>query len=366
MIDRRVLYNIDLFLLSSVLILALLGLFVIFSICSGPDAGFKSSYPYRQIVWFILGIIVFWVFTLAPHPLLSRYAYLFYGIILLLLLVVAVLGKTALGAQRWISLGPFKLQPSEFAKIALIMALARYFDDHKDLLSGNWKVFLPPLALTMAPVLLILRQPDLGTAIILLSIAALIFFLLGLDKRVIWGVLAGMAALAPIIWTFLKGYQKRRILTFLNPEADPLGSGYHVLQSKIAIGSGGLWGKGLASATQSQLKFLPEGHTDFIFSTLAEITGFWGGTLALLIFALFLFRGLKIAQGTLNVYSFVMAYGVISLFALQTIINLGMTLGILPVVGVPLPFMSYGGSSMLASMAALGLLQNIGARRYMY
>lgn len=366
MIDRRVLYNIDLFLLSSVLILSLLGFFAIYNICTGPEAGFKATYPYRQLVWFALGIAVFWLFTLLPPPALTRYAYVVYGVSILLLAVVAVLGKTALGAQRWLALGPFKLQPSEFAKIALILALARYFEDHKDRLSENWKAFLPPLVLTLVPVLLILRQPDLGTAIILLSIMAVLFFLLGLDKRVIWATGGGALALTPLLWTFLKGYQKRRIITFLNPEADPLGAGYHVLQSKIAIGSGGLWGKGLASATQSQLKFLPEGHTDFIFSTLAEIMGFGGGTLVLVLFALFLFRGLKIAQGSQDIYSYVTAYGVITLFSLQIIINLGMALGILPVVGVPLPFMSYGGSSMIASMAALGLLQNAGARRYMY
>lgn len=366
MIDRRVIYNIDLFLIVTVLSLSLLGFLVLYSICSGSDAGFKATYPFRQIVWFFLGIAVFWFCTLVPPKFLSRYAYLAYGVSLLLLFVVVVLGKTVLGAQRWISLGSFKLQPSEFAKVTLLLALARYFEDHKDNLSRNWKTFLPPLALTLIPTLLILRQPDLGTAVILLSLTAVLFFLVGLDKRIFGVALGGIMALAPLLWAFLKGYQKRRILNFLNPDADPLGAGYHVLQSKIAIGSGGLWGKGLASATLSQLKFLPEGHTDFVFSTLSEIMGFGGGTLVLALFALFLFRGLKIARYSQDLYTFVLTYGVVALFSLQIIINLGMALGMLPVVGVPLPFMSYGGSSMISSMAALGLLQNVGARRYVY
>lgn len=366
MIDRRVLYHLDLVLIFTMLVLSLVGFLIIYSICSGPDAGFKASYPWRQIVWFVLGLAVFCFCTLVSTKFLSRYAYLAYGITLVLLLAVALLGKTALGAQRWISLGPFKLQPSEFAKVTLLLALARYFEDNRDNLSSNWKFFLPPLALIMVPVLLILRQPDLGTAILFLSVGAIIFFLLGLDKRWFVAALGGGMALTPLLWTFLKGYQKRRIINFLNPEVDPLGAGYHVLQSKIAIGSGGLWGKGLAAGTQTQLKFLPEGHTDFIFSTLAEITGFWGGTLVLIILALFIFRGLKIAQGAQDIHAHVLSYGVVTLFSLQIIINLGMALGMLPVVGVPLPFMSYGGSSMLASMAALGLLQNVGTRRYMY
>lgn len=303
-----------------------------------------------------------WLF---PHRTTWRLAYPLYAVLLVALLLVALIGRSGLGAQRWLSIGSFAFQPSEFMKLSLIILLARYFEDRKEELSAP-RIFIPPILLTLLPMAFVLRQPDLGTAIMLLLISASILIIMGLKIRyfVLLGVVG--SAIAPVLWRFLHDYQKNRILVFLYPDMDPMGVGYHVAQSKIAVGSGGLFGKGWMAATQSQLNFLPENHTDFVFAGLAEQLGFFGSLGLLLVYAYLLSRGLRLAKDAHDLFTMITSFGIVAMMAWQIVINIGMVTGIMPVVGIPLPLLSYGGSSMLMNMLAVGLLLNIHKHRYQY
>jgi rod shape determining protein RodA len=268
-----------------------------------------------------------------------------------------------MGAQRWIDLRFFQLQPSEVMKIALVLALARYFHtlNFEDI--GRIGYLVVPVLMVVAPVMLILRQPDLGTAIMLAAGSAVIFFLSGVRW---WKfVLVGMAGLAsiPVAWNFLHEYQKKRILTFLDPEKDPLGSGYHILQSKIAMGSGGMTGKGFIRGTQSHLNFLPEKQTDFIFTMLAEEFGLLGGLALIGLYAMIMIYGFAIAVRARSQFARLVGMGVITTFSLYVFINIAMVMGVIPVVGVPLPLVSYGGTAMLTVMIGFGLLMNVYVHR---
>lgn len=338
---------------------AAVGVAMLFSAANGDWDPWAS----RQAVRFGMGVGIMLLVALIDVRLWMRYAYLIYAIALLLLVAVEVVGTIGMGAQRWIDLKFFQLQPSEVMKIALVLALARYFHtlNFEDI--GRIGYLLTPVLMVAAPVVLILRQPDLGTAIMLAVGSAVLFFLAGVR---LWKfILVGVAAMGsvPIAWNFLHDYQKKRILTFLDPEKDPLGSGYHILQSKIAMGSGGMMGKGFIRGTQSHLNFLPEKQTDFIFTMLAEEFGFMGGLALMALYALIMVYGFAIAVRARSQFARLVGMGVTTTFSLYVFINIAMVMGVIPVVGVPLPLVSYGGTAMLTVMIGFGLLMNVYVHR---
>jgi len=299
------------------------------------------------------------IVALIPAQFWLRTAYFWFALGISLLIAVEVMGRIGMGAQRWISVGGLTIQPSEFMKLAIMLALARYFHKLHPMDHGRVLWMIPPLLLMALPAAFILAQPNLGTTVILIGIALLIWFAAGLGWGWIVGALFAIAASIPLAWEFfLYDYQKQRVLTFLNPESDPLGSGYNIIQSMIAIGSGGLYGKGFVQGSQGQLDFLPEKHTDFIFTMLAEEFGFVGSVTLLVLFLLLIGYALGIAVRCQHRFGSLLAVGVSSLFLLHVMINVGMIMGLLPVVGVPLPFLSYGGTMLWTSCIAIGLLQN--------
>ena len=282
---------------------------------------------------------------------------------LVLLVIVKFAGTSALGAQRWIQIGPFTLQPSEFAKLFMIICLARLLSQHPEGFH-TWKSLLPVIALMGPPFVLVLIQPDLGTSLVFAAITFGMLYVSGFSMKIVKQIMAVFVVSLPAIWFFLlHDYQKMRIRVLFDPNVDPYGSGYHVIQSKIAIGSGGFFGKGLFAGTQSQLNFLPENHTDFIFSVVGEELGFVGAMFLLFLFFIVLYRTLLIARNTTDRFGSLMAVGIMSMWLFQVLINAGMTLGIMPVTGIPFPFMSYGGSALVMNFMCVGLLMNIFMRR---
>ncbi len=364
-VDRRLITHFDWAFACTVMAMVAVGILTIYSSNALATSAFRQSLYLRQITWVGIGLVGLLLACTISYRNLARFAYVLFGLTFLTLVVVLVIGKTGLGAQRWIRLGPITVQPSEFAKLALILFLARYFDDHRDQLHDPRSLVLPA-ALTGAFMLLVLKQPDLGTALLLGFIALGLFLLVGLRLRYLLPFLGGGALLAPVVWTFLKDYQKRRILVFLDPDVDPLGASYHIAQSKIAVGSGGFLGKGWLGATQSQLNFLPLNHTDFIFAVLAEQWGFLGCLVMLVLFFYVVTRGLQIARDCTDLFASLLAAGISLMIGIQAIVNIAMVLGMLPVVGIPLPLVSYGGSSLVVTLASIGLLLNIHMRRFMY
>ena len=317
----------------------------------------------RQMVRFALGFALMMFIALLDIRFWLRTAYLAYAAALVLLVAVEVHGNIGMGAQRWISLGPVQVQPSELMKISLVLALARYFHGLNLEEVNRFTSFIPPILMIAAPTALVLRQPDLGTAMMLAAGGVVLMFLAGVR---IWIFVAGaLAALAsiPVAWQFLREYQKQRVLTFIDPETDPLGAGYHILQSKIALGSGGMFGKGFLLGTQSHLNFLPEKQTDFIFTMLAEEFGMIGGLGLLGLYALLLLYGIVIAMRSRSHFGRLLAMGVTVTFFLYVFINIAMVMGIVPVVGVPLPLISYGGTAMLTLMMGFGLLMCVFVHR---
>jgi len=285
-----------------------------------------------------------------------RYAYTLYFLALGLLVAVEVMGIVGMGAQRWISLGFMQIQPSEIMKITLVLALARYFHGATLEEIARPSRLIVPLLLLGAPVVLVVRQPDLGTAIMLSMTAAVIFFLAGVRTWKFGLIIGATLAALPVAWSLLHGYQQKRILTFLDPESDPLGAGYHILQSKIALGSGGVFGKGFLRGTQSHLNFLPEKQTDFIFTMLAEEFGMAGGLILLGIYALVMIYGFAIALRIRNQFGRLVALGIVGTFFFYIFINIAMVMGLVPVVGVPLPLISYGGTAMLSLLIGFGFV----------
>lgn len=346
-------------LLLLIVLVACVGFAMLYSAANGDWDPWAS----RQTVRFGIGMVVLFIVAMVDIRIWLRYAYVIYALGLVLLVGVEVTGFVGMGAQRWIDLGVFQLQPSEVMKIALVLALARYFHSVslEDVVRPSRLIV--PLLFVLAPVLLVLKQPDLGTAVMLLVGGGVLFFLAGVR---LWKFLAvgcvGLAAL-PIAWNMLHSYQKQRILTFLDPERDPLGAGYHIIQSKIAMGSGGLMGKGFLKGTQSHLNFLPEKQTDFVFTMLTEELGLIGGVVLLALYALLMLYGLFIAVRSRNQFGRLLAMGVTTTFSLYVFINVAMVMGVIPVVGVPLPLISYGGTAMMTVMIAFGLLMNIYVHR---
>jgi len=279
--------------------------------------------------------------------------------------LVPLVGRVAGGSRRWIAVGPVSIQPSEFMKLALVITLARHFSRTVERRLGLRAAVLP-LVLTAIPAAAILAQPDLGSAAMLLVVSVTMLVLGGVQLRWLGAMAAPVVVAAPLLWRHLKAYQQRRILTFLNPEMDPLGAGYHVIQSKIAVGSGMMWGKGFLRGTQNHLNFLPEQHTDFIFSVFAEEWGFIGTTLLISLYLALVMRGLVIAARGRDRFGVLLVLGLTSIIFWQAVINVGMTTGLLPVVGIPLPLFSYGGSSLLCLLIGIGLAMNVSMRRYYF
>jgi len=286
-----------------------------------------------------------------------------YLIAMLLLVAVDVVGKIGMGAQRWLVLGPLQIQPSEIVKVAVILVLARYYHNLRSHQAGQFLWTLPPLAIILAPVALVMVQPDLGTAMMVLMGGAIMLFVAGVRLWMFLTAAIGAVACLPVAWSFMHDYQKKRVLTFLDPDRDPLGAGYHITQSKIAIGSGGLFGKGFLHGTQSSLNFLPEKQTDFIFTTYVEEWGMVGACVLLALFALILVWGYSIALRSQHHFGRLVAMGVTAMMFLYVFINSAMVMGMLPVVGVPLPLVSNGGTAMVSVMFACGLLIGVNVYR---
>ncbi len=297
---------------------------------------------------------------------LEKLGYPLYILSILTLVVVIVAGKTVAGSRRWLPLGPLSFQPAELAKIAVILALATYFNRRPRLEAMGLKDLVIPGLLVLVPVALIIKQPDLGSGILLALVAGSMILFVGVRWRTLAGLALSMALCSPVVWMLLKAYQRQRVLTFVNPEKDPLGAGYHILQSMIAVGSGQFWGKGFLRGTQSQLYFLPEQHTDFVFSVFAEEWGFVGSTVLLLLFAGLALWGLRVARDCKDRFGHFLALGVTALIFWQIFVNLCMVTGVMPVVGIPLPLFSYGGSSLVTTLLGLGFLFNIRMRRYLF
>jgi rod shape determining protein RodA len=360
--DRRIFQYFDWTLLALVLGICAIGVVNIYS--AGFSTGERQIPLYlKQIKWVLLGLFFMMLVFLIDYRIINEGAYVIYGISIALLVVVFLYGYTTHGSQRWISLGGFSFQPSELMKLTIILALSRYFDDHKSNEPYTLRELFIPFLIVIVPFLLILKQPDLGTALIIIIVFASIVFFIGVNWKSVFIVLAGCLMLMPFGWHFMKDYQKDRLITFLNPENDPLGTGYHIIQSIIAIGSGGIFGKGFLKGSQTQLKFLPEQQTDFVFSVFAEEWGFIGAFCLIIMFMSLILWGLKIALHSRDLLGTLIAFGITVLISWEVFINIGMVLGILPVVGIPLPFLSYGGSAMIVLMTAIGLLMNVSVRR---
>ncbi|MBF0381646.1 MAG: rod shape-determining protein RodA [Magnetococcales bacterium] len=344
-------------LFAMLIILASVGFVVLYSATGGGD---NLPLLWRQMARFGVGLfIMISLGVVGGEKLYRRYAYVFYGISLSLLVAVFFMGTMGMGARRWLSIGGFLLQPSELMKVALVLALARYFHDRAALMRFDSGGVAVPLLMIAVPAIFIMKQPDLGTAIMVISVGVTVMVVSGLSWTLIIGSLVVFGASVPVAWNYLYDYQRQRILTLFFPEQDPLGAGYHIIQSKIAIGSGGVFGKGFMVGSQSRLEFLPERHTDFIFSVLAEEWGFFGGVALLLLYGIIIIRTLIIANRASDRFGLLVGVGMTSFFAFQVLVNIGMVIGLLPVVGIPLPFISYGGSSMLTLMMAMGFLCHV-------
>lgn len=365
MIDRRLLVHFDWTLLGITLLIAGIGLVNLYSTTSGMETS-GSPFYVKQMIWLLIGLIAMILIAFVEYRIYSDFAYGIYFITFLLLIIVMAYGIITSGAQRWVRIGSISFQPSEFIKVSLIIALAKFFQRPPAREGYSLKQLPIPFLLLIVPMILILKQPDLGTAVILL----LIFFSVLLFVKVRWSsllmILVGGGSVVPLLWRFLKEYQKRRILTFFNPEMDPLGAGYHLIQSKIAVGSGGILGKGFMKGTQSKLGFLPEQQTDFIFSALGEEWGLIGCFFLLTLYFILILWGLRIAVQSKDRFSAILSFGVVAMLFWHIFINIGMVLGMMPVVGIPLPLLSYGGSFMLSTLIGIGLLLNVSMRRYLF
>ena len=343
--------------LTLVVLITLVACFGFILMYSAAQGNF-SPWAYRQMIYFAVFMPIMIIIGLVDLRFWYKSTYLFYYIALALLLIVHLLGYTAMGATRWIDLGLMKLQPSELMKICIIFALARYFHDLGDK-SISLQYLIVPSIMLIVPIALIIKQPDLGTAMILLMLGVIMFFMAGVKKWIFIVGIASFAVAIPLIWQFLYDYQKNRILTFIDPSRDPLGDGYNIIQSKIAIGSGGFTGKGFMQGSQSQLQFLPEHQTDFIFTMISEEWGFLGAGLVLLAFSVIIFYCYVIALNAKSKFGSLLAMGVVSMFFLHVFINVAMVMGLLPAVGVPLPLLSYGGTMMTTILIGFGLVISV-------
>ncbi|HHM01865.1 MAG TPA: rod shape-determining protein RodA [Caldithrix abyssi] len=393
-------YNITI-LVSALLAIGLVAVYSATSSGSGENAYFQ-----RQLIYSVTGFLIMVSMPYLSYRFLERISYVLYAFSVLLLILVAFIGVKGFGAERWLAVGPIKIQPSEFAKITTVMAVARYLSD-RDVNVNRLKGFLIVTLLILTPFLLIIKQPDLGTSLVFLALYLPLLFWAGLNgfalfliisplitvllsfniwALVVWLILIsgflyfsrkkwlillaivsvhiGIGFATPYMWDQLHDYQKNRIETFLNPEHDPRGAGYQIIQSQVAIGSGGVWGKGFLNGTQTHLKFLPAQHTDFIFSVIAEEWGLVGVTVVLLLFLALLIYLISLASVVKARYASITLIGVAAILFFHIFVNIGMTVGVAPVTGLPLPLISYGGSFMLSTMLMLGIVQNLSHNRY--
>jgi rod shape determining protein RodA len=346
-------------LVALTLLAAGFGIVVLYSAADGNMQPWAATQMVRLAVALVLMIGA----ALLGIRLWFRAAYWAYAIVLALVIAVDLRGFIGMGARRWIDLGALQLQPSQLMNVALVLALSRYFHTLSDEEIVRIRFLVAPALMVLVPTALVLKEPDLGTAVMLVMTGTVLFFIAGVRLRIFAVMAAGLTAVVPIGWHLLRDYQKNRIYTFLDPQSDPLGAGYHILQSQIALGSGGLFGKGFLNGTQSHLSFLPEKQTDFIFTTLAEEFGFAGGLGLLALYALIIGYGFGIALRCRNHFGRLLGLGILTNFSLYVFINIAMVMGLIPVVGVPLPLISYGGTALVAMMFGMSLLLNVGVHR---
>lgn len=371
MARRAPIRHVDLVLVGVTLLLAVYGAIMVFSATSHDQsaAGLDpAAYLKRQIGFAVAGLLLMALVNLFDYRHLRGLAPIVYGVTMVLLLVVLTpVGTTQLGAQRWIDIGPLQIQPSEIAKVAVIVTVAAFLSLRKGEPLRAVDVIVTG-AIVLAPAALIYLEPDLGTMLVLLALAGAMLWVGGAKIRhfIAIGLLGALGVFLVLQMGLLQQYQIDRLTSFMDPHPNPRSSGYNLLQSKIAIGSGGIRGKGLAQKqTQTSLDFVPEQHTDFIFTAVGEQLGFVGGAVLLGLFALLIWRGLRIATMSRDIFGSLLASGVVAFWAFQMFVNVGMTMGIMPITGIPLPFISYGGSSLLMNFVAVGLLLNVHSRRYL-
>jgi rod shape determining protein RodA len=340
----------------------------IWNLISATGVEDKSLGLYKtQLLWFGLGMGLTGLILLVHYSLFSRLAYIIYFGNLLLLVAVLAVGKSSLGAKRWIGVGGFRLQPSEFMKLSLVVCMAKYFETDRTVGGYGVKDLVLPGLLMGLPVGLIMLQPDLGTAMIIALTFGSMMLFLRIKTKVLLAIIIAATVALPTVYKFgLKPYQRQRIVSFIDPMSDPKGSGYNSIQSMIAVGSGEIFGKGYRKGTQSQLNFLPEHHTDFIFSVFSEEHGFVGCFVLLGLYFVFLTSGLSVAYQSHDKFGVLLAFGLVSVFFWHIFVNMGMVMGLLPIVGVPLPFMSYGGSALMTSIVSVAILTNIANKKFMF
>lgn len=363
----KILKNIDYALLAAVLLILVVSFFVLNSATQNASVKFGMNFVARQIAWTVIGLGAFFAVLLYDYSKIAKYGQYIYLVNLMLLIAVLIFGKETKGAQAWIPIGSFKLQPAELAKACLILGLAQFLSVRVGKLD-RLRDLIPAFIYVGIPLLLILKQPDLGTGLVYVAIMFGMLLAAGASPVMLFILFAGGIGVAVLAiyghytwdwWLPLKDYQLMRLIVFVNPMIDPRGWGWNVIQSQIAVGSGGLTGKGWGMGSQTRGDFLPEQWTDFIFSVLAEEFGFIGAVLLLILFFVLIYRGIRIAREAKDSYGSLIAIGVISMFTFHILQNIGMTIGIMPITGIPLPFVSYGGSSLLSNMIALGLLMNV-------
>ncbi len=399
---QKILKTFDLGIFLPTLILIVVGLFSVYSATYSTSASYFS----KQLIYAFLGLIIIVTVTAIPYKLIYNFSYLLYLFALLLLLLVFFMGVKGYGAERWLAIGPFRLQPSEFAKIATVLAVARYLSQN-DRNINEWKHLVVVFLMILVPFVLIAKQPDLGTSLVFLALIIPMLYMAGISWFFLFVITAplvtmivafnlyafmgwillvtiillvarqkaiikfavflmhiAVGAITPVLWKTLRPYQQQRILTFLQPEKDPRGAGYQIIQSKVAIGSGGVWGKGFLQGSQSHLNFLPAHHTDFIFSVIGEEQGFVGIVLILMVFLFLFLYLLYLANQVKSPFSRLALVGLMTILLFHTLINIAMTIGLAPVTGLPLPFLSYGGSFLLTSCLLIGITMNFSKNRY--
>jgi rod shape determining protein RodA len=366
-IDRRRLYHLDWFLILNGLAIVAVGFLNLFSASRSVDGG-SYGLVVKQMMALMVGIIVLFSILAYDYRLIAGYSRYFYIGVISLIGIVFILGTIAGGAKRWLTFGGFALQPSELMKPVIVLLLANMLHQRKKENEPlDLKDIALPLVYILIPCILILKQPDLGTAIVILISCLCIFWFVGLTKSTYAFLCAVGLPLIPLLWRFgMKPYQKMRILSLINPDLDPSGYGYHSIQAKIAVGSGGLFGKGFLNGTQHKLRFIPEHHTDFIFTVFGEEWGFIGSAVLFLLFASFIYRCLKISENTSDPLGSTITFGMASIIFIQFTVNILMAINLAPVVGIPLPFISYGGSSLISMTIVVAFMLNVNMRRYMF
>ncbi|MCB0357015.1 MAG: rod shape-determining protein RodA [Bdellovibrionales bacterium] len=365
--ERNIFHKLDSNFIFVILALNVIGLINLYSATHSVNVTYNERLFVQQLVWLTGGWLLFFFVSLIDYEFWKRISFVFYFFNILLLILVMFFGKSVYGSQRWLDLGFFRYQPSETVKLAVILMMAKYLSEKSAMKGLGYRDLLVPALITGVPFVLTVKQPDLGTALLMTFISASMIIFVRVKRSILILVAIITLFASPIAWNFgLKEYQRNRVLTFLSPGRDPRGTGYNSIQSKIAVGSGRILGKGFRKGTQSQLEFIPERHSDFIFSVLSEEHGFIGSVTTLSLFLILYIMSINIAAGARDKFGTLMVVGIIASMFWHMFINIGMVIGILPIVGVPLPLLSYGGSSMLTTMFGLGLISAVAYRKYLF